>query len=274
MDCSPDALSQNIRLVCNTADERSEHCQNLFEGVGPEGKLVRLPENVSVHFILLDLFVEFKHRFGCCSVVPVPLPVLKDLGFPKINHFPQRSPSALFVVKVKPPRSGRLQSTRISLPSIPRMPCLSAIQCHPNDVFSAGPVNIAIRGANVPGAGAEIVPDPAVVQARSHPRQFNKRFFGQFVRDAIDAITGLNTFDVNQSSDLPSLDINENFNLFQASFGCDPVEANVSVDVRAKARAAANIGIAGTGTIIPPDFSDIGIVIGNIDLFMLPYVRY
>ncbi|KAH8810480.1 hypothetical protein DL96DRAFT_541683 [Flagelloscypha sp. PMI_526] len=42
LECSPDKLAQDIRIVCKSDD--SEKCNHLFDG-GAEGKVVRLPEN-------------------------------------------------------------------------------------------------------------------------------------------------------------------------------------------------------------------------------------
>ena len=49
MDCSPDALNQDIRLVCSGS---AEDCDRL-QASGPEGKVVRLPEKVS--FLHLEI---------------------------------------------------------------------------------------------------------------------------------------------------------------------------------------------------------------------------
>jgi hypothetical protein len=43
LGCSPDALSQNIRLVCM---DGSDMCQHLYQGHGAVDTLVRLPEDV------------------------------------------------------------------------------------------------------------------------------------------------------------------------------------------------------------------------------------
>jgi hypothetical protein len=51
IDCSPDALQQDIRLVCK--DDSSANCAHLYGGTttnnnGAVGKVVRLFENVSL----------------------------------------------------------------------------------------------------------------------------------------------------------------------------------------------------------------------------------
>lgn len=48
LDCDPNALSQDIRLVCQNDDIEASGCSHFFEGSGPVHKYVRLPESVSL----------------------------------------------------------------------------------------------------------------------------------------------------------------------------------------------------------------------------------
>ncbi|KAF5371015.1 hypothetical protein D9615_010015 [Tricholomella constricta] len=45
LGCSPDALVQDIRLVCNSDDTGNSGCAHLHRKAGAVGKIVRLPEN-------------------------------------------------------------------------------------------------------------------------------------------------------------------------------------------------------------------------------------
>ncbi|KAJ8691282.1 hypothetical protein PTI98_010871 [Pleurotus ostreatus] len=47
LDCDPNALSQDIRLVCQNDDTEASGCSHFFEGSGPVHKYVRLPESCS-----------------------------------------------------------------------------------------------------------------------------------------------------------------------------------------------------------------------------------
>lgn len=47
LDCDPNRLEQEIRLVCNSHDMEEAGCAHFFEGGGPEHKYARLPESVS-----------------------------------------------------------------------------------------------------------------------------------------------------------------------------------------------------------------------------------
>ena len=46
LDCSPDAMKQDIHLVCQ---DTNTDCDNLYANMGAEGKLVRLPNSVCIH---------------------------------------------------------------------------------------------------------------------------------------------------------------------------------------------------------------------------------
>lgn len=51
LNCEPDALVQDIRLVC----QDGEACSHFWASIGPVGKIVRLPEDVwrllSIHML-------------------------------------------------------------------------------------------------------------------------------------------------------------------------------------------------------------------------------
>ncbi|KAG6907149.1 hypothetical protein DXG01_010326 [Tephrocybe rancida] len=45
LGCSPGAIAQDIRLVCNSDDTKEAGCDHLFQSTGAVNKLVRLPES-------------------------------------------------------------------------------------------------------------------------------------------------------------------------------------------------------------------------------------
>ncbi|KDQ31659.1 hypothetical protein PLEOSDRAFT_1026344, partial [Pleurotus ostreatus PC15] len=47
LDCDPQAVVQEIRLVCIGGDTEGAGCDHLTSGAGPLDKYVRLPENCS-----------------------------------------------------------------------------------------------------------------------------------------------------------------------------------------------------------------------------------
>lgn len=74
------------------------------------------------------------------------------------------------------------------------------------------------------------------------------------------AIKSLNDFDVEKSKTLPPFDISEKFNLLDQSISCPPIDARLKLDVNAAAHAVASIGIAVTGTILPPNIDEFAII--------------
>ena len=79
----------------------------------------------------------------------------------------------------------------------------------------------------------------------------------------IPDISSLNEFNVTQNKDLSPFDIDKTFNLVDQKISCPPVDAGVKIDVDAKAHAVASIGIAATGTVVPPAVSDFALIVSE-----------
>lgn len=118
-----------------------------------------------------------------------------------------------------------------------------------------GPVNFAIRAANIPGASGDLVTTPPVSQRRS---RINDRGFFDFIGNSLDAIASLSAETLNKT--LTPFDFNQKLNLFNQSLTCPPVEAQVSIDMEAKAHADVTIGVAASGTITPPTVSELAFI--------------
>ncbi|KAJ3506385.1 hypothetical protein NLJ89_g6898 [Agrocybe chaxingu] len=73
-------------------------------------------------------------------------------------------------------------------------------------------------------------------------------------------IKKLNTFDVEKSGNVLDVGVDKNFNLIDESLDCPPVAASIKVDVGASATAAVALGVAVSGTIIPPLIDDFAII--------------
>ncbi|KAG6856513.1 hypothetical protein H0H87_003601 [Tephrocybe sp. NHM501043] len=141
---------------------------------------------------------------------------------------------------------------------------------HAIDASKTGPVNFAVRGANVKGAAADIDTSTVNVGRRSriYGRSNSERGIFDFVGDAVDSIKNLDTFDVDKSKTLAPLTVNKNFNLLNKQVSCPPITASLKIDVDAKAKAIATIGVAASGTIVPPKVSDFAVITsltGDID---------
>ncbi|KAG6908291.1 hypothetical protein DXG01_005392 [Tephrocybe rancida] len=231
--CSPDKLSQDIRLVCNSDDSKAAGCSHLYEGAGAEGKIVRLPETCG------------KNAFARVARSWVP----DD----------QSIPSSV---------AGKIVRRDGTQPQVKALALDTNFQAV--DSSKAGPVNFAVRGANTKGAAADI--DTSTVTPGRRSRIYGdaniERGLFSFVGDAIDSIKKLDTFDVNKSKTLDPFTVDKPFNLLNKQLSCPPITASLKIDVNAKANAVATIGLAASGTIVPPkvkDFSVLTSITGDID---------
>lgn len=55
MDCDPDAIEQDIRIVCKTSNGTEAGCDHLELGGAVVGKIVRLPDSVGLILCLASL---------------------------------------------------------------------------------------------------------------------------------------------------------------------------------------------------------------------------
>ncbi|KAF7368686.1 hypothetical protein MVEN_00193100 [Mycena venus] len=215
LDCDPNALAQDIRLVCNSASDSK--CSHLYQNTGAVNKIVRLPENC-----------------GSSAFARVAKAWVPD---------DQSIPSSIAARLVR--RDGA-------------QPQVKALSLDTNfgavDWSKTGQVNIAIQGANVPGASGTIQIPPSRRTTR-----LSQRGLIDFVKGAISSIAS-NSVDLSKNIDLPPLDLQKKINLFNKSIDCGPVTAKVSADVDGSVHAVASVGVAATGTIIPPKITDLGLV--------------
>ncbi|KAJ7929628.1 hypothetical protein B0H13DRAFT_2539771 [Mycena leptocephala] len=219
LDCDPNALSQDIRLVCKN-DAADSKCNHLYQNIGAVNKLVRLPENCG------------SSAFARVAKAWVP----ED----------QSIPSSVAARLVR--RGGK-------------QPQVKALSLDTNfdavDWSKTGSVNIAIQGANVPGASGTIQVPPSKRTTR-----LSERGLLGFVKNAVKSIA-TNSIDINKSVDLKPLDLNKKVNLLNKSIKCGKVAASVKADLDGNAHALASVGVAATGTIIPPKvITDFAIIAG------------
>ncbi|KAG6820027.1 hypothetical protein H0H93_006365 [Arthromyces matolae] len=250
--CSPDELAQDIRLVCNT-DSEGSGCSHLYDASGPQGKIVRLPESCG------------KNAFARVARAWIP----EDQSIPASTaaNLHRRDGSQPQVKALSLDTNfGAIDPAKYA-----RYPTLT-LSSHECD--SAGQVNFAIQGANVKGAAADI--DTSTVNLRRRSRIYGNRNIGRgftdFVGNAIDSIKNLDTFNVNKSETLAPFSVDQPFNLFNQQVSCPPITASLSIDVDAKANAIATIGVAASGTIVPPEVKDFA-VITTLQLAVTPSVE-
>ncbi|KAJ7143852.1 hypothetical protein C8R44DRAFT_864873 [Mycena epipterygia] len=218
LGCDPNALSQDIRLVC-MSDDPAAKCSHLYQNTGAVGKVVRLPENCG------------SSAFARVSKAWVP----EDQSIPA-------SVTARLV---------RRDGTQPQVKALSLDTDFDAV-----DYSKTGAVNIAIQGANVPGASGTFSVPPSKRNSR-----VAQRGLVSFVKNAVSSIA-TNSINVNKTLDLPPLNFDKKANLFNKTITCGPVKASVSADVDANANAAASVGVAASGTLIPPKITDFGVIAG------------
>ncbi|KAJ7779695.1 hypothetical protein B0H16DRAFT_1300149 [Mycena metata] len=236
LGCSPDELTQDIRLVCMGGSL----CEHLSSGHGAADTIVRLPENCGKG----------------------PLARVQKMWVPADQSIP-----ASIAARIVRRDGSQPQVQAITLDTN-----FAAV----NDT-KTGAVNLAIKGANIPGVNQILDTDIPTSQRRS---RHNARGVGSFVSDAADctspfppgyspsqypsaisnAISSVNTVNVNKSKALPAQDFSKKVSLFDQSVNCPPISASVSADMDATAHAVVTIGIAASGTIVPPAITDFSLV--------------
>ncbi|KAJ6540580.1 hypothetical protein B0H19DRAFT_1212999 [Mycena capillaripes] len=216
LGCDPSSLSQDIRLVCVNDDP---NCKHLYQNTGAVHKVVRLPENCG------------SNAFARVANAWVPAD--------------QSIPASIAARLVR--RDGTT-------------PQVKALTIDTNfdavDHSKTGPVNIAIQGANVPGAGGSITVPPS----RRSTRLSQRGLLG-FVKKAVKSIAS-NAINAKKTVTLKPLALNKSINLLDKSIKCGIATASLKADLDANAHATASVGVAATGTLIPPKLTDFGIITG------------
>jgi len=68
LGCAPDVLAQDIRLVCKSNDTSAAGCDHLYQNIGADGKIVRLPENVTTFWFCTNK--SFTNSSSKCGKSP------------------------------------------------------------------------------------------------------------------------------------------------------------------------------------------------------------
>ncbi|KAJ3561090.1 hypothetical protein NP233_g10411 [Leucocoprinus birnbaumii] len=260
LECDPNSLAQDIRIVCKNADS-SGGCSNLFatpsttttqrtassstsasvgtnadvlvEASGPAsiqgalGKMVRLPENCG------------KSAFARISNIYIPT-----------NQSIPASVSRRLVTRdetgTKPQVKAISVDTDFDKESVPKY----------------GPVNFAVVAANRPGATVkgDLDTSDLVRQARRSlssvyaPRGFNP-FDNSF---DFDKSFNFHPFTVDQSFSLPineKLDCSSNLPVGGVD-GTVGVNGEIEMNVNTNIRSTVSLGVIASGKIVPPSFDN------------------
>ncbi|KAJ7052666.1 hypothetical protein C8F01DRAFT_1261454 [Mycena amicta] len=220
LGCDPTALSQSIRLVCKSAD--SSKCAHLYDSAGAVNKIVRLPENCG------------GNAFARVSNAWIPT----DQSIPA-------SIAARVVRRDGVPAQVKALSLDTNFDSV--------------NHAKTGVVNIAIQGANVPGATSS-GPLNVAPPSRRNTRLSERGLLG-FVKKAIKSIAS-NSISAKKTVTLKPLDLKKTIPLIDKSVQCGAVTAKLTADIDANAHAVASVGVAASGTLVPPKLTDFGLITG------------
>ncbi|KAK0458185.1 uncharacterized protein EV420DRAFT_1682098 [Desarmillaria tabescens] len=235
IDCAPEALTQEIRLVCLNNDTGSPDCDHLYQNDGAVGKIVRLPENCGQ-----NAFARVARAWD-----------------PEDQSLPSNLAARVL----------RRDGTAPPVKALALDTNFSAV-----DSSKTGAISFILQGANVPNAGSDLSSISFGSRRRS---RLSRRGFTSFVGDAIDVLGSVldNDVNVDQTLDVP-IDVDQTFNLLNESVSCQPIDAKLNINIAAKAHALATLGISASGTLVPPNINDFAIranldatLDGAIDLF-------
>ncbi|KAJ2923649.1 hypothetical protein H1R20_g13452, partial [Candolleomyces eurysporus] len=128
---------------------------------------------------------------------------------------------------------------------------------HIDTDFAAGdtegldPVYFAIQAANIPGAEELTLPSSSRIKGRDE---------STFVEDALYSVSGLFDFEWDYTKNIKIVDINRSWNIFDQQLTCPNYSGRLRMDVSAQVSAAAAIGVAVEGKIIPPKITDFALI--------------
>jgi len=219
LDCDPNAMAQDIRMVCNSTAIANNSCAHLLIG-GAEGKLVRLPPT--------------------CGKMPFAM-IAKSWV-----HANQSIPASM---KSKIARRDGATPTVQGLSVDMEFPTTPQF----------GNVSLFIQGATIPGDSGNFTQTPpsTTSQRRSRFSHTRKRsIFGSL--KGLDSFsknlsTTLPAINVNKDFTLLNANVDCSSSAGGASAG---ISANIKSDLLAQAHAVVSIGAVANGTILPPAIKD------------------
>ncbi|KAJ8693171.1 hypothetical protein PTI98_010412 [Pleurotus ostreatus] len=127
------------------------------------------------------------------------------------------------------------------------------------DPSKSGNVSIAIQGATVAGenGNATITPPAPNPPGRRRSEAVHRRALLSFIEDAFK---NFNSFSSDKTIQLPPLKVpKKSVTIFDEKITCGKVQGSIKADASLQADALVTVGIAATGTIIPPKFDAFGI---------------
>nr|GAT59947.1 predicted protein [Mycena chlorophos] len=239
LGCDPDAMSQDIRLVCTNEDDPTSQCGHLYRNLSAVNKLVRLPETCGG-----SAFARIANAW---------------------DSEDQSLPDAL---------SKRLIRRDGTIPTVKALTLDT--NWHEVDYSQTGPVNIEIYSA--PGAEDEaedlaerglnpIGASKATTGTSSVSASGEISQPGGSASGSLQTINGQAPVDgkinvIEKAFKLQPLAVNKKVSLINQSANCGAAGGKLSVDLAANAKAQATITVAAKGTVVPPNLSSFSLVAG------------
>ncbi|KAF7292375.1 hypothetical protein HMN09_01221600 [Mycena chlorophos] len=239
LGCDPDAMSQDIRLVCTNEDDPTSQCGHLYRNLSAVNKLVRLPETCGG-----SAFARIANAW---------------------DSEDQSLPDAL---------SKRLMRRDGTIPTVKALTLDT--NWHEVDYSQTGPVNIEIYSA--PGAEDEaedlaarglnpIGASKATTGTSSVSASGEISQPGGSASGSLQTINGQAPVDgkinvIEKAFKLQPLAVNKKVSLINQSANCGAAGGKLSVDLAANAKAQATITVAAKGTVVPPNLSSFSLVAG------------
>ncbi|KAJ2912664.1 hypothetical protein MD484_g7760, partial [Candolleomyces efflorescens] len=112
-------------------------------------------------------------------------------------------------------------------------------------------VYFAIQAANIPGAEDLVLPSSSRIKGRDE---------STFVDDAVYSVSRLFDFEWDYTKNIKIVDINKTWNIFDQQLTCPNYSGRLRMDVSAQVNAAAAIGVAVEGKLIPPKITDFALI--------------
>ncbi|PPR03912.1 hypothetical protein CVT24_008115, partial [Panaeolus cyanescens] len=283
INCDSNALEQEIRIVCaDGSDDTRAACGKLFatdttpstDVDGAVGKIVRLPENCGKGpFALItqawtpdDQSIPEKVREKLARRASAGNSTSASVAFE-----PASASASVALDSASVSNSLKTASTSASIAlesgaasaSASIKPAASPTPASASSSTSAPPST----STNAPRIRALRLDTNFGSGSGSGGANGNARAKRALERRA-GAIKNLNTFSIDKSKSLPPLNLDKSFNLVDQTVECgESVKAELKVDVDARANAVASVGVAASGTIVPPKVKDFGVVVNlNADI--------
>ncbi|KAF7325638.1 hypothetical protein MKEN_00413600 [Mycena kentingensis (nom. inval.)] len=283
LECDPNAAAQDIRLVCkNDPDDPNSLCSHLYQNIGAENKIVRLPENcgksafarVSKAWVPEDQSIPTdiaKRLVRRAGVPPIVKALRLDTNWEAVNW--KKTGQVNFAVQAgnvpgvpTTITTGGTVARRIEVRRQDKRGFLDGLKNVVNkvgDAFEDAGNAIKNTAEDVVDA-AKDVGEKVVDVAKDAGEAIvdTAKDVGNAVVDAAkdvkNVVEDINNFNKSESFGLPPIQFDKSANLINSSIDCLGKSLALNVDVSANADVLATITLIAGGTFIPPNIKQLG----------------